>query len=445
MVIATPHTSHLSLVAAAAATGRHVLLEKPMGVSLADCDAMIAACETAGATFMVAHISRFLPAVRQAFARIAQGEIGEPRMVVARRLVDGYPNSGWPLDSAEGSAFLDWGSHGCDLMRWLVGAEPEIAFGRTASYRGTAPAALSAMAVFGFEGGRMGHVWQSYEMAGPGVLARARYLVIGSAGTLDCHAYGQLELDRGGTHRTVYQADDFPGAGGAADMDGPTFRGAFRDQLQGFADAIAAGAPPPVTARDRHTAVAMVLRRGGVCRQRPGDRRRSLAGGRAAAPSREGKPRPLQPSDESHRSASARRSATHPASSARLPHQIDGIASSTPAGSSQRRSFHAAQAMSAAANGSRTMSGMGTDPGTVDELVDDFRRSNQACHSPGAMSAETATIAAVVAPAMASCRHSRRTTNHSRPRPGVTFVSTGSAQVPHKIEIRPPRRPPAGS
>jgi predicted dehydrogenase len=259
IVVATPHTTHLPLVRAAAATGRHVLLEKPMGVSLPDCDAMIVACVDAGVTFMVAHISRFLPAVREAHARIAQGEIGEPRMVVAHRLVDGYPNSGWPLDPAEGSAFLDWGSHGCDLMRWLVGAEPELAFGQAATYRGSAPAALSAMAVFAFEGGRMGHVWQSYEMAGPGLLARARYIVAGSEGTLDCHAYGRLDLDRGGQAKTVFLADDYPGPGGAADMDGITFRSAFRDQLQGFVAAVAAGSPPPITAADGRTAVAMVL------------------------------------------------------------------------------------------------------------------------------------------------------------------------------------------
>jgi len=259
VVIATPHTTHLALVEAAAASGRHILLEKPMGVSVADCDRMMAACETAGVSLMVAHISRFLPAVREAHARIVGGEIGEPRMVVAERLVDGYPNSGWPLDPAEGSAFLDWGSHGCDLMRWLVGAEPEIAFGRTATYRGTAPGALSAMALFGFAGGRMGQVWQSYEMAGPERLARAHYVVVGSEGTLDCHAYGQLGLDRGGRHRIVHQATDFPGPGGAADMGGRTFRTAFRDQLAAFSDAIATGRRPPITAQDGRIAVAMVL------------------------------------------------------------------------------------------------------------------------------------------------------------------------------------------
>ena len=196
-------------------------------------------------------------------------------MVVAHRLVDGYPNSGWPLDPAEGSAFLDWGSHGCDLMRWLVGAEPEIAFGRTASYRGTAPTALSAMAVFGFEGGRMGHVWQSYEMAGPG-RPRARPLPgdrVGRARSTAMHT-GSWTSIADGAHRTVYQADDFPGAGGAADMDGPTFRGAFRDQLQGFADAIAAGG------------AATGHRAGRAHRGRDGPRRGGVGGHRAGRPGR---------------------------------------------------------------------------------------------------------------------------------------------------------------
>jgi predicted dehydrogenase len=259
VVIATPHTVHLPQVKEAAAAGKHVFLEKPMGLSVADCDEMIAACDAAGVRLMVAHITRFLEAATRAHDLVAEGAIGEPRMAHAERLVDGYPNSGWPLDPAEGSAFLDWGSHGCDILRWMIGAEPEVAFGRVATYRGGQPAALSAMATFGFAGGRMGSVWQSYEMPGPGVLARARYVVAGSEGTVDCHAYGQLSIDRGGRSEVVYRAEDFQGVGVAAVMDSPTFRGGFLRQLDGFVDAVAAGVEPPVTGRDGRTAVAMVL------------------------------------------------------------------------------------------------------------------------------------------------------------------------------------------
>src|SRR5207244_10986117 len=47
VIIATPHTTHLPIARAAAAAGKHVYTEKPMAVSVEDCDAMIAACRAA--------------------------------------------------------------------------------------------------------------------------------------------------------------------------------------------------------------------------------------------------------------------------------------------------------------------------------------------------------------------------------------------------------------
>src|SRR5439155_17667615 len=99
---------------------------------------------------MVAHVTRFLPATLVARRLVDEGEIGDVRMIAAFRILDGYPNEGWPLDPAEGSAYLDWGSHGCDVIRWFAGREPEVAFARFTTYRRTPPANLSGMVVFGF-------------------------------------------------------------------------------------------------------------------------------------------------------------------------------------------------------------------------------------------------------------------------------------------------------
>jgi len=96
VVVATPHTSHRGLVVAAAQRGKHVFLEKPMAVNLDECDAMSEACDAAGVTLMVAHVTRYLEAVSRARAAIDAGDIGEPRMVVAERLVDGYPLAARP-------------------------------------------------------------------------------------------------------------------------------------------------------------------------------------------------------------------------------------------------------------------------------------------------------------------------------------------------------------
>src|SRR5262245_5074674 len=73
---------------------------------------------------------------------------------------------------------------------------------------------------------------------------------------------------------------------------------------------------------------------------------------------------------------------------------------------------------------------MGTEPGTVLDPVLDASSRNQSAHWSGATSIDTATIAPVTAAASITARHSRRTANHNTPMPGVTLVSSASAQEP---------------
>src|SRR5262245_4156127 len=53
VLLATPHSAHLSQVKQAASRGKHVLVEKPMGLNTAECDEMISACRAAGVTLSV--------------------------------------------------------------------------------------------------------------------------------------------------------------------------------------------------------------------------------------------------------------------------------------------------------------------------------------------------------------------------------------------------------
>ena len=62
--IATPHQFHAAHAALAAAAGKHIILEKPMALTLADCDAIIAAVERANVHLIVGHTHAFDPAVR---------------------------------------------------------------------------------------------------------------------------------------------------------------------------------------------------------------------------------------------------------------------------------------------------------------------------------------------------------------------------------------------
>jgi predicted dehydrogenase len=258
VVIATPHTTHLSLVEAAAAAGKHVFLEKPMGLTVADCDRMIEACRAAGVRLMVAHITRFMEATRIARGLVDDGSIGELRMISVHRILDGYPNEGWPLDPREGSAFLDWGSHGSDVIRWFAGSDPILAFATFATYRHAPPANLSGMVQFLFPDDVMSHTWMSYEVPADSWIQRAHYVFTGSQGLVDLNAYGRVELIRGTAAREVYSQPDLdPSSRGGVSFN-PYFRDAFGRQIQDFADAIRDGHEPSVTGADGRAAIEMV-------------------------------------------------------------------------------------------------------------------------------------------------------------------------------------------
>ncbi|HEX5497577.1 MAG TPA: Gfo/Idh/MocA family oxidoreductase, partial [Thermomicrobiales bacterium] len=76
VVVATPETLHRGAVVAAARHGCAVLVEKPIAANLADADAMIAACDDAGAPMMVGYILRFEPAYARIQQAVASGAIG---------------------------------------------------------------------------------------------------------------------------------------------------------------------------------------------------------------------------------------------------------------------------------------------------------------------------------------------------------------------------------
>jgi predicted dehydrogenase len=117
--VASPTYLHAEMTVAAAAAGKHVLCDKPLCLSSAEADRMLAACRKAGVLFMVGFIERFNPAFQVAKCRIQEGKIGRPVMVFARRTHPPRKGS-WIMDNAKsGGAFLHTGCHNIDLVQWL--------------------------------------------------------------------------------------------------------------------------------------------------------------------------------------------------------------------------------------------------------------------------------------------------------------------------------------
>jgi predicted dehydrogenase len=129
VAVCLPNDLHAEVTVAALKAGKHVLVEKPMALTLAEADRMIAASRTHRRVLMVEQTLRFEPAHEVAYALLRRGAIG-PITQVRGRLGHAGPEywsrtSSWFTQSARagGGALMDVGIHILDLLRWLSGKE----------------------------------------------------------------------------------------------------------------------------------------------------------------------------------------------------------------------------------------------------------------------------------------------------------------------------------
>lgn len=122
--ICTPPSTHRELVVAALSAGVHVLCEKPLAPTVADCEAMIAAANAADKLLSVGFCHRFQPHIETMKALIDAGSIGDVIMF-RNRFAGHMPNveSKWFSDPvlAGGGVMMDTSVHSVDLFRHLIG------------------------------------------------------------------------------------------------------------------------------------------------------------------------------------------------------------------------------------------------------------------------------------------------------------------------------------
>jgi len=123
VVICTPHHTHATIAIEAAQAGKHVLLEKPMALTLTDCDSVLAAIEASGTILMVGYTFHFMKAYQVARSVIAEGLIGKP-VFGSCDMVKLWmePNRReWHLKRASGGGmWLTAGIHCLDRLTWLL-------------------------------------------------------------------------------------------------------------------------------------------------------------------------------------------------------------------------------------------------------------------------------------------------------------------------------------
>ena len=124
VIIALPHWLHREVTVDSLNAGKHVLLEKPMAMNVAECDAMIAAAKASGKSLMVAHSQHFFPVNIEARRIIADGDLGTLVMATDTWYKPFFETERppWFLDASKGGGMWPMnGSHMIDRMLFLTG------------------------------------------------------------------------------------------------------------------------------------------------------------------------------------------------------------------------------------------------------------------------------------------------------------------------------------
>jgi UDP-N-acetyl-2-amino-2-deoxyglucuronate dehydrogenase len=177
VTICTPSGVHLDPAVAAAKAGKHVIVEKPLEITLKRCDKIIQACEKKGVTLSTIFPSRFHESSRLLKAAMDQGRFG--RLTLGDSYVkwfrtQEYYDSGawrgtWELDG--GGALMNQAIHSVDLLTWLMGPVEEItAFAGTLAHERIEVEDV-AVATVRFANGAVG-VIEATTAAYPGYLKR---------------------------------------------------------------------------------------------------------------------------------------------------------------------------------------------------------------------------------------------------------------------------------
>jgi predicted dehydrogenase len=146
--ITLPTHLHAAYAVAALEAGKHVIVEKPMALSIDQCDAMIRARAQTGRVLMVAHVLRFWPEYVAVYDYVRSGVLGAPLSITAYRLLGQSAPGGWYEDPAQsGGAVLDLHIHDLDACNWFFGA-PRTVYAR--GCRGSAGAWQHALTLLDY-------------------------------------------------------------------------------------------------------------------------------------------------------------------------------------------------------------------------------------------------------------------------------------------------------
>jgi predicted dehydrogenase len=125
VVIGAPNFLHCEITEKAAAAGKHVVVEKPFCLNLAEADRMIGACKKAGVKLMYAEELCFTPKYVRLKELLDEGALGKPVLFKQSEKHDGpHSDHFWDVERSGGGVAMDMGCHAIEFFRWLNGKNP---------------------------------------------------------------------------------------------------------------------------------------------------------------------------------------------------------------------------------------------------------------------------------------------------------------------------------
>jgi len=266
VTITTPSGDHMEPAVAAAQAGKHVLIEKPLEVTLTRCDRIIQECEQQGVQLATIFQSRFHDSSRKLKRAIDEGRF--ERLTLGDAYVkwyrsQAYYDSGawrgtWERDG--GGALMNQGIHSVDLLTWLMGPVVEIqALTATLAHQ-RIEVEDTVVATLRFANGALG-VIEAATSVNPGYLKRIEIHGTGGSAVLeeeDLKVWDFAEHRRGDEVILEEMRKHQSGGGGASDPAAISHLGhamVFRD----FLEAIEQGRPPAVDGHEGRRSVEIIL------------------------------------------------------------------------------------------------------------------------------------------------------------------------------------------
>ena len=252
VVIGVPNLLHCEVTLQAARAGKHVVIEKPLCMNLAEADRMITACKEANVKLMYAEELCFTPKYVRMKALLDEGALGKPVLLKQSEKHDGpHADHFWDVDRAGGGVTMDMGCHAIAFFRWLNGRNPiasVYAQMSTSVHTAKTKGDDNAILILEFENGVVGLAEESWTKLG---------------GMDDC---AEIHGSEGVAYADVLQGNSIQtystrGVGYAVEKAGITtgwsftmyeeiWNYGFPQELEHFVDCVRHDKPPLVTGED---------------------------------------------------------------------------------------------------------------------------------------------------------------------------------------------------